>query len=97
MSHRVPDDSLDTIFRNARTFNGWLPKPVSDETLHGLYDLLKWAPTSANGSPARFLFLRSQEAKERLRPALSPGNVDKTMSAPVTSPGRRKRRAVKRV
>src|SRR6185295_7436793 len=55
-----------------------------DQTLRDLYDLLKWAPTSANGSPARFAFLRSQEAKERLRPALAPLNVDKTMTAPVT-------------
>jgi 3-hydroxypropanoate dehydrogenase len=85
MSQPIADDCLDTIFRNAHTYNGWLPQPVPDELLHQLYDLLKWAPTSANGSPARFLFLRSKEAKERLRPALSPGNVDKTMAAPVTA------------
>ena len=58
--------------------------PVTDETLHNLYDLLEWGPTSANASPARFAFLRSREAKERLRPALAPLNVDKTMTAPVT-------------
>jgi 3-hydroxypropanoate dehydrogenase len=85
MSQRIADDCLDTIFRNAHTYNGWLPQPVPDELLHQLYDLLKWAPTSANGSPARFLFLRSKEAKERLRPALAAGNVDKTMAAPVTA------------
>jgi 3-hydroxypropanoate dehydrogenase len=58
---------------------------VSDEQLHQLYALMKWAPTSANSQPGRFLFLRSAEAKEKLRPALSPGNVDKTMSAPVVA------------
>ena len=84
MSSRISDQCLDTIFRNARTYNGWLDKPISEETLRELYDLLKWAPTSANGSPARFLFIKSKEAKERLRPALAAGNVDKTMSAPVT-------------
>src|SRR5262249_50711244 len=80
----VNDRALDTIFREARTFSNWLPRPVTDETLHSLYDLLKWGPTSANASPARFAFLRSSEAKERLRPALAPLNVDKTMTAPVT-------------
>jgi 3-hydroxypropanoate dehydrogenase len=62
----------------------WRPQPVADQTLRDLYDILKWAPTSANTSPARFAFLRSKEAKERLRPALAPGNVEKTMTAPVT-------------
>jgi len=77
-------EALDQIFRSARTHNGWLDRPVTEETLRELYHLLKWGPTSANSSPARFLFIRSPEAKERLRPALSPGNVDKTMAAPVT-------------
>jgi len=81
---RVNDEALDLIFREARTYNGWLPKPVPDELLRELYDTLKWAPTSANISPARFLFLRSKVAKERLKPSLAPGNVDKTMAAPVT-------------
>ncbi len=81
---RLDDASLDLIFRQARTHTAWLPRPVSDDTLHHIYDLMKWGPTSANCSPARFLFLRSIEAKQRLRPALSPGNVEKTMSAPVT-------------
>ena len=83
MGSRLNDDALDTLFRNARTFNAWLDKPVSDETLHELYDLLKWGPTSANAGPARFVFLRSREAKERLRPALAPANVNKVMTAPV--------------
>ncbi len=84
MSERIAEQCLDIIFRNARTHNGWLAKPVTDETIREIYETMKWGPTSANGSPARFLFLRSKEAKERLRPALSPGNVEKTMSAPVT-------------
>lgn len=77
-------EALDQLFRNARTHNAWLDRPVTDETLRELYDLLKWGPTSANGSPARFLFIRSPEAKARLKPVLSPGNVEKTMAAPVT-------------
>jgi 3-hydroxypropanoate dehydrogenase len=84
MSQRIDDAALDTLFREARTFAKWQPRPVTDETLRDLYDLLKWAPTSANASPARFAFLRTAEAKERLRPALAPLNVEKTMSAPVT-------------
>src|SRR5665647_2202455 len=79
-----PED-LDLIFRNARSQNGWQAKPVSDEQLRQLYQLMKWAPTSMNCGPARILFLRSPAAKERLKPALSPGNVDKTMAAPVTA------------
>jgi 3-hydroxypropanoate dehydrogenase len=85
MGQRINDASLDALFREARTYSKWQSKPVSDETLHELYDLLKWAPTSANGSPARFVFLRSKESKERLRPALAPMNVEKVMSAPVTA------------
>src|SRR5437763_6131366 len=81
---RVSDDALDLVFRKARTYNAWLPKPVPDELLQQLYDTLKWGPTSANISPARFVFIRSTAAKERLRPSLAPGNVEKTMAAPVT-------------
>jgi 3-hydroxypropanoate dehydrogenase len=77
------DDGLDLIFRKARSQNGWQPKPVSDAQLAALYDLMKWGPTSANSSPARLLFLRTAAAKERLRPALWPVNVEKTMTAPV--------------
>jgi 3-hydroxypropanoate dehydrogenase len=75
---------LDTLFYDARTHNAWLDRPIDDETLRQLYDLLRWAPTAANTNPARFVFIRTREGKERLRPALAPGNVEKTMSAPVT-------------
>jgi len=77
--------ALDTLFRTARTHNGWLDQPVTDEDLHRLYDLMKMAPTSANCSPARIVFVRSANAKARLKPALSPGNLEKTMAAPVTA------------
>ena len=77
-------EALDILFRNARTHTAWLDQPVSDDLLRQIYDFMKWGPTSANASPARILFLRTPQAKERLRPALSPLNVDKTMQAPVT-------------
>lgn len=76
-------DELDLLFRQARSQNGWLDEAVNDQQLHELYDLLKMGPTSMNCSPARFVFIRSAEGKERLRPALSPGNIEKTMAAPV--------------
>ena len=79
------DDGLDLLFRTARSHNGWLDRPVSDDVLRQLYELMKWGPTSANSSPARLLFVRTREAKERLRPALAPGNIDKVMTAPVTA------------
>jgi 3-hydroxypropanoate dehydrogenase len=85
MSHPLNDEALDQLFREARTHNAWLDRPVSDEVLRRLYDLMKWGPTSANCLPVRIYFLRTREAKERLRPALSPGNVEKTMKAPVTA------------
>lgn len=75
--------SLDVLFRTARTPNGFLDRPVSDDQLRQIHDLMKWAPTSANGQPARILFLRSAQAKQRLMPALGAGNVAKTLSAPV--------------
>lgn len=81
----VSDDALDILLRKARTHNFWLDKPVNDDLLRKLYDLMKWGPTSANSCPARILFLRTPEAKERLRPALSPTNLEKTMKAPVTA------------
>ena len=84
MNNLLGDEALDQLFREARTHSAWFSKPVTDETLRRLYDVMKWGPTSANSSPARFVFLRSQEAKERLRPVLAPGNVEKTMIAPVT-------------
>ena len=76
--------ALDTLFFNARTHRKWLDKPVTDETLHRLYDTLRWPPTSSNSNPARFVFIRTKEGKERLRPTLAPGNVEQTMAAPVT-------------
>ena len=81
----IDQHGLDTLFRNARTHYHWLDQPVTDDELRTVFELLKWGPTSANSSPARFLFLRTREAKERLRPALSAGNVDKTMAAPVVA------------
>jgi 3-hydroxypropanoate dehydrogenase len=80
----LDDAALDTIFRSARTHNAWTGKPILDEQLQQLYDLTKFGPTSANCSPARFVFLRTQESRERLLPALSAGNVAKTMAAAVT-------------
>lgn len=85
MSKLLNDAGMDLLFREARTYGAWLERPVSDDVLRQLYDLLKWAPTSANGNPARFVFLRTREAKERLRPALASGNIEKTMTAPVTA------------
>jgi 3-hydroxypropanoate dehydrogenase len=84
MSNVLNDEALDQLFREARTYSAWLDKPVTDDTLRQVYDVIKWGPTSANSCPARFVFLRSRQAKERLRPALAPGNVEKTMTAPVT-------------
>jgi 3-hydroxypropanoate dehydrogenase len=81
---QLDDPGLDLIFRAARTHNEWLDKPVSDTLIHQIYDLMKWAPTSANSSPARFVFVRSAAAKERLLPAMAPGNLEKTRAAPVT-------------
>ncbi len=85
MSAPLDPACLDRIFRSARTHNAVAGAQVTDEQLRALYDLLKLGPTSANCSPARFVFLRSRQAKERLRPALSPNNLEKTMVAPVTA------------
>jgi len=81
----LSDEALDQLFRTARSFSYWLEKPVDDDTLRRLYELMKLGPTSANGSPARFLFLRTPAAKQRLIPALSPTNVEKVRTAPVTA------------
>ena len=81
----IDDRALDALFRTARTANGFTDAPVTDAQLRQLIDLMKMAPTSANCQPARFVFLRSREARERLRPALSPGNLEKTMGAPMTA------------
>lgn len=78
------DAALDLIFRTARSFNRFTNQPVSDDTLRQLYELLKWGPTSMNCQPARYVFVKSAEAKARLKPGLAPGNADKTMAAPVT-------------
>ena len=75
----------DLLFREARSQNKWKDEPVSDETVKELYDILKFGPTSANSSPARFVFIRTKEGKDRLAPALSSGNLAKTMAAPVTA------------
>jgi len=79
------EPAIRRIFHDARTHVAWTARPVTDETLHALYETLRWGPTAANCSPLRVVFVRSREAKERLRPALSPGNADKTMAAPVTA------------
>lgn len=81
----IPAPCLDQLFTNARTHSYWLPKPVPAGTLERLYDLTKLAPTSANCQPLRVVFVQSPEGKARLKPFLDAGNVDKTMSAPVTA------------
>jgi 3-hydroxypropanoate dehydrogenase len=81
----LDDQTLDQLFREARTHNVWLDRPVPRALLEKAVDLAKMGPTAANSSPFRVLFVESPEAKERLKPALSPGNVDKTMAAPVTA------------
>jgi 3-hydroxypropanoate dehydrogenase len=85
MAEPLDQNALNAIFLEARTHNGWLSKPVPDDLLRRLYDVSKMAPTSANTSPMRLLFVKSRQAKDRLKPALSPGNLDKTMTAPVTA------------
>jgi 3-hydroxypropanoate dehydrogenase len=85
VSPKIDQAALDQLLLKARTQNGWLPTPVSDAQLRELYDIMKVGPTSANSCPARVVFLRTQEAKARLLPALSPTNVDKTKAAPVTA------------
>ena len=84
MEHALDDAAIATLFEGARSYSRWLDKPIDEALLHRLYDVLKWAPTSANAAPARFAFIRSRDAKERLRPALAPLNVEKVMTAPVT-------------
>lgn len=77
--------ALDVIFRKARTHRAWDGRPVSDETLHAIYELMKWGPTTSNSCPARIVFVKTPAAKERLRPALDAGNIAQTMAAPVTA------------
>ena len=80
----LPHAALEQLFLNARTFNRFTERPVDDKTILQLYDLLRWGPTSMNSQPARYVFLRSAASRERLRPALSQGNLEKTMAAPLT-------------
>jgi 3-hydroxypropanoate dehydrogenase len=84
MKPSLDNAALDQLFRSARTFNHFVARDVDDATLQAVYDLLKFGPTSANSSPARFVFVKSAAAKEKLAPALSDGNLAKTMAAPVT-------------
>ena len=81
----IDEAGLKLLFTEARTQNGWLSTPVSDAELRRIYDIVKMGPTSTNSCPARFVFLRTPEARARLLPALSPGNVEKTKQAPVTA------------
>ncbi|MEY3027129.1 MAG: hypothetical protein RLZZ238_2026 [Planctomycetota bacterium] len=83
--NRLPQASLDQLFIQARTQNGWLDKPVPDEVLRELHELAKWGPTAANTCPLRVVFVRSAEGKERLLPCMAPGNMEKTKAAPVTA------------
>ena len=80
----IAQEGLDQLFQEARTHSAWLPEPVPAELLRKAYELASLAPTSANSLPGRFVFLTTAEAKARLKPALAPGNVEKTMAAPVT-------------
>ena len=80
----ISQEALDQLFREARTHSAWLPEPVPVEILRKAYELARLGPTSANGSPARFVFLTTPSAKALLKSVLAPGNVDKTMVAPVT-------------
>jgi len=81
----INDEAMDILFREARTYNAWQDKDVSDVLLQAVYDLVKFGPTSANCSPMRLIFVKSEEAKEKLKPFLAEANVEKTMSAPVTA------------
>src|SRR5436309_15527764 len=85
MSDLLSSVDLDLIFRKARTHSVWLDKPVDDALLAQVYDLAKMGPTSANMCPLRVVFVKSKAAKEKLKPTLDAGNVDKTMAAPVTA------------
>lgn len=82
---QISNDALLQLFGDARTYNGWLEKDVDDALLKDVYHQMKWAPTSANCSPARLIFVKGDAAKEKLKPALDEGNVDKTMGAPVVA------------
>ncbi len=81
----LADGALDQIFREARSYNGWLDRPVSDEQIHAIYELMKMGPTSANMQPGRIVWVKSEEAKEKLAALSSEGNQHKIKSAPVTA------------
>ena len=85
MSEPLSDAALDQLFRTARTYNGYVDKPVGDEQLHAIWDLMKFGPTSANALPARIVWVKSAEAKEKLAALALPSNADKIRSAPVTA------------
>ena len=85
MTEALNDAALKQLFLDARTFNKFQSRPIDDATLHQLVDVMKWGPTSMNAQPGRIVFVRSAEAKEKLKGALMGGNVDKTMAAPVTA------------
>lgn len=85
MSEILSDTALDTIFRTARSYNGYLDKPVSEAQLHAIWDLMKWGPTSANQLPARLVWCVSDEAKAKLAACASEGNRAKILQAPVTA------------
>ena len=85
MPNILSSEALDILFRNARTHNGWQNKPVDDALLQQVFDLARMGPTSANMCPMRVVFVKSKEAKDKLKPCLDAGNVDKTMAAPVTA------------
>ncbi len=84
-TNRISTEALNQLFREARTYTAWLPRAVPLEVLREAYELARLGPTSANSSPGRFVFLTTIEAKNRLLPALAPGNVEKTRTAPVTA------------
>jgi len=83
MKPTINDQAMDQLFRVARSQNGWKDEPISDTLMYAVYDLMRWGPTSANCSPARFIFVKSHEAKQRLKPHLAENNVDKVLTAPM--------------
>ncbi|ALJ14564.1 malonic semialdehyde reductase [Sphingopyxis macrogoltabida] len=85
MSEPLSDSALDQLFRTARTYNGYIDKPVSEAQLHAIWDLMKYGPTSANALPARIIWCVSDEAKQKLAPLTMPANAEKILKAPVTA------------
>ena len=85
MKKELTPTALDVLFRNARSFSHWKPAPVSDEQCRQIYDLMKMGPTAANSCPARLVFIKSEAAKQRLKPHLNEGNIEKCMTAPVVA------------